>query len=97
MGIQPPPPPPHMGGSLGALGNSTKKELTVVLQNQVVTDKVLNTAMAEVESLPNSRPLVEVSSDVDDLEALMPNHFILGRPNLHSIGSPRNMYIERIQ
>ena len=58
---------------------SYKKALNVVLQNQVLTDEVLLTAITEVESLINSRPLTEVSSDVDDLEALTPNHFLIGR------------------
>jgi hypothetical protein len=78
-----PPAAPHMGGVWERFVRSTKKALTVVLQNQVVTDEVLNTAMVEVELLINSRPLVELSSDIDDLEALTPNHFILGRPNLN--------------
>ena len=55
------------------------KALDVVLQNQVLTDEVLLTAFAELEWLVNSRPLTEVSSDVDDLEALTPNHTIIGR------------------
>ena len=63
---------------------SCKKALDVVLQNQVLTDEVLLAAITEVESLVNSRPLTEVSSDADDLEALTPNHFLIGRatPNL---------------
>ena len=43
----------------------------------------LNSIFAEVEWLVNSRPLPEVSSDVDDLEALTPNHFIIGRGTLN--------------
>lgn len=47
-------------------------------------DEVLLTAITEVESLVNSHPLTEVSSDADNLEALTPNHFLIGRatPNL---------------
>jgi hypothetical protein len=52
-----------------------------VLKKQVLTDEVLATTMAEVESLVNSRPLTEVSSDVDAMEAITPNHFLLGRPS----------------
>ena len=40
---------------------SCKKTLNVVLQNQVLTDAVLLTAIAEVESLVNSRPSTEVN------------------------------------
>ena len=41
---------------------------------------MLLTAIVEVESLEDSRPLTDVSSNADDLEALTPNHFIIGRP-----------------
>ena len=78
-----PPAAPHMGGVLERLVRSCKKTLDVVLQNQVLTDEVWLTAFAEVEWPVNSRPLTEVSSDVDDLEALTPNHFIIGRGTLN--------------
>ena len=39
--------------------------------------------MVEVEALINSRPLTEVSSDVDSIEAITPNHFLLGRPSVN--------------
>ena len=77
-----PPAAPHMGGVWERLVRSCKKALYVVLQNQVLTDEVLVNAFAEVEWLVNSPPLTEVSSDVDDLEALTPNHFIIGRGTL---------------
>ena len=56
------------------------------LQNHVLTDEVLSTAITEVESLVNSRLSTDVSSDTNDLEDLTPNHFLIGRasPNLKS-------------
>ena len=56
----------------------------VFLQNQVLTDEVLLTTIVEVESLDDSRPLADVSSNADDLEAITHNHFIVGKatPNL---------------
>ncbi|XP_068691199.1 uncharacterized protein [Montipora foliosa] len=78
-----PPAAPHMGGLWERLVRSCKKALHVVLRNQVLTNEVLLTAFAEVEWLVNSRPLTEVSSDVDDLEALTANHFIIGRGTLN--------------
>ena len=77
-----PPVAPHIGGVWECLVRLCKKALDV-LQNQVLTDEVLLTAFAEVEWLVNSRPLTEISSDVDDLEALTPNHFIIGRGTLN--------------
>ena len=76
-----PPAAPHMGGVWERLTRLYKKALDV-LQNQVLTDEVLLTAFAEVEWLVNSRPLTEISSDVDDLEALTPNHFIIEEEEL---------------
>ena len=52
----------------------------------------LNSIFAEVEWLVNSRPLTEVSSDVDDLAALTPNHFIIGRGTLKL---PPGVFVER--
>ena len=68
---------------LERLARSYKKALNVVLQNQFLTDEVLSTVFAKVEWLVNSRPLTEVSSDVDYLDALTPNHFILGRGSVN--------------
>ena len=87
-----PPAAPHMGGVWERLVRSCKKALDVVLQNQVLTDEVLLTAFAEVEWLVNSRPLTEVSSDVDDLEALTPNHFIIGRG---TVNLPPGVFVDR--
>ena len=38
--------------------------------------------MCIVEQTLNARPLIPVSSDVNDLEALTPNHFLLGKTNV---------------
>ena len=74
-----PPAAPHMGGVWERLVRSVKRCLTVVLGSQVLTDEVLNTAFTEVEFIVNSRPLTHVSTDPTDLEAITPNHFLLGR------------------
>ena len=69
------------GGSLGTLGAFKLKSVERCVHNQIVTDEVLTTAMTESESLINSCPLTEVTSNLNDLEALTPNHFILGQVN----------------
>lgn len=53
-----------------------------VLGRQRLTDDVLVTVMTQVEQLLNARPLTPNSSDINDLEALTPNHFLLGRPSV---------------
>ena len=45
----------------------------------VLNDFRLMTILTEVEALVNSRPLTRVSDDINDLEALTPNHFIMGK------------------
>ena len=53
-----------------------------VLGNRLVTEDVLLTTMCIVEQKLNARRLTPVSSDVNDLEALTPNHFLLGNRNV---------------
>ena len=43
-----------------------------------VTVDVLSKTLCIVEQTLNARPLISVSSDVNDLEALTPNNFLLG-------------------
>ena len=56
--------------------------MIAVLEGRSLTDDVLITTMCLVEQTLNARPLTSVSDDPDDLEALTPNHFLLGRANL---------------
>ena len=56
--------------------------MIAVLDGQSVTDDVLITTMCLVDQTLNARPLTSVSDDPDDLDALTPDHFFLGRANL---------------
>ncbi|XP_044174392.1 uncharacterized protein LOC122958023 [Acropora millepora] len=87
-----PPSAPHFGGVWERLVKSAKKALKITLNGQLVNDETLLTLMAEVESLLNSRPLTHVSVDPKDLEAITPNHFLIGRnsPNI-----PPDVFDER--
>ena len=53
-----------------------------VLGNRSVTEDVLSTTMCIAEQTLSSRPLTPASSDINDLEALTPNHFLLGNRNV---------------
>ena len=81
-----PPNAPHMGGSWERLVRSVKKALNAILKGRLVDDFSLVTIFTEAESIMNSRPLTATSDDTNDLEALTPNHCLLGRasPNLPS-------------
>ena len=73
---------PHFGRIWERLARSCKKAMIPVLDGRSLTDDVLITTMCLVEQTLNARPLNSVSDDPDDLEALTPNHFLMGRNNL---------------
>ena len=77
-----PPAAPHFGGVWEKLVRSCKKAMYAVLGNRSVTEDVLSTTMCLVEQTLNARPLTPVSSDATNLEAITPNHFLLGNKNL---------------
>ena len=53
-----------------------------ILGNRSLTDEVLTTTMCLVQQILNARPITPASDDPQDLEALTPNHFFLGRANV---------------
>ena len=53
-----------------------------VLGNTLVTEDGRSTTMCIIEQTLNARQFTPVSSDVNDLEALTPNHFLLGNKNV---------------
>ena len=79
-----PPSAPHMGGSWERLVRSTKEVMVGLMSDKVVTDPQLYTLMTEVERILNSRPLTHVSDNIDDFEALTPNHILFGKYRLWS-------------
>ena len=87
-----PPEAPHMGGVWERMVQTVKTSLRAILNDRMVDDFTLYTMLTEVESIVNSRPLTAQSDDVNDLECLTPNHFLLGRrsPNL-----PPGVFYER--
>ena len=77
-----PPASPHFGGVWERMVRSSKKAMYTILGSRCLTDELLLTVLCQVEQILNSRPLIPVSSDVEDLEALTPNHFLLGRASV---------------
>ena len=80
-----PPSAPHQGGIWERLVRSFKRVLYTILGTRRLTDEVLHTTFCLVENALNSRPLTPVSADPCDLNAITPNHFLLGE---HSTGIP---------
>ena len=68
-----------MGSAWERMIRTVKTALKAILRDQIVNDFHLMTVFTEAEAIVNSRPLTAVSDDIDDLEALTPNHFLLGR------------------
>ena len=69
-----------MGGIWERLVQSCKV-MIAILDNQSLTDELLNATMCLVGQTLNAKPLTAVSDDPEDLTAHTPNHFLLGREN----------------
>lgn len=74
-----PPYASHFGGVYERQIRSIRKTLNSILleQNLKLYDEDLLTLMCEVEAVLNNRPISQLSSDPEDLEALTPNHLLL--------------------
>ena len=68
-----------MGGIFGSLVKQVKGAMKTVINDQVITEETLHKVLVETEAVLNSHPLTSVSDDLNDYEALTPNHFLIGR------------------
>ena len=73
-----PPSAPHHGGVWERLVHSFKHVFYAILDNRRFTDEILATTVCLVEQCLNACPITPVSPEVTDLDALTPNHFLLG-------------------
>ncbi|XP_062710405.1 uncharacterized protein LOC134288715 [Aedes albopictus] len=72
-----PPYAPHMGGIWERLVRSVKCGLAAMEISRNADEETLLTALAEVESMVNTRPLTYLPLDAAEDETLTPNHFLL--------------------
>ena len=75
-----PPSASHMGGALERMIRSVRQILKAILKEQLVSDEVLSTVIAEAVSILNSRPLTRNSDSPLDEQPLTPNHLLHLRP-----------------
>ena len=71
-----PPTASHMGGVWERHIRTIRKLLSVLLNQQQLTDEALHTFLCIVENVVNNRPLTAVSDDPTDFEPLTPNHLL---------------------
>ncbi|XP_026325441.1 uncharacterized protein LOC113234351, partial [Hyposmocoma kahamanoa] len=73
---------PTAGGLWEAAVKSLKHHLRRVLGEQRLTFEEFSTLLVQIEACLNSRPLVAITEDPEDLECLTPGHFLVGGPLL---------------
>jgi len=71
------PSAPHFERTWEGLGKCKKKTLKAILKHRTVFKVVLRTALVETEGILNSRPIIQVSNDAEDIEELTPRHFFV--------------------
>lgn len=73
-----PPIAPHFGGLWEAGVKSIKFHLKRSLGNEILTFEEISTVLAQIEACLNSRPLCQMTEDIEDLNYLTPGHFLIG-------------------
>lgn len=83
-----PPRTPHFGGLWESIVKQFKYHLKRITRQQKFTLDELETLTFQIEAILNSRPLFQVTDDINDMEVLTPGHFLILRP-LNAIPEPR--------
>lgn len=73
---------PSAGGLWEGAVKSLKFHLRRVLGEQKLTYEELSTLLAELEACLNSRPLLALTEDPEDIDYLTPSHFLSSGPTL---------------
>jgi len=73
-----PPRAPHFGGLWEAAVKSVKQHLNRTVANINLTYDEMYTVLVQIEACINSRPLIPLSNDPNDLAVLTHAHFLIG-------------------
>ena len=68
--------------SVGKTGQKLQESNVRSVGNRSISEDVLSTTMCLVEQTLNARPFTPVSSDINDLDSITPNPFLLGNKNV---------------
>lgn len=85
-----PPSAPHFGGLWEAGVKSTKNHLKRAIGLSCLTYEELSTLLIQIEAILNSRPLCALTNDTEDLSAISPGHFLIGK---EIIATPEPSYL----
>ena len=77
-----------MNGAMEAVVKITKKHLNTITRNHLFNEETLYTYLTETESVIIGQTLNPLSDDINDFEALTPNHFLTGTANLNLLICP---------
>ena len=72
---------PHFGGLWEAVVKSFKFHLKRIVGDVKVKFEELKNITTQIEACLNSRPLTPLPENTDEIEALTPDHFIIGCPS----------------
>lgn len=75
-----PPHAPNFGGLWEAGVKSTKHHLRRVIGTSTLTFEEITTVLAQIEGCLNSRPISQISDNLDEPFPLTPGHFLVGGP-----------------
>ena len=74
-----------MGGAWEALIKSVTRTLKAMACDCLFTEEALHTFICEAESILNNQPFTPSSNNINDYEALTPNHILLGHSSSNHV------------